>query len=75
MKNKKTYKFCIGFGESCPEIVSGNYQGKYYFFNNFKIYWAYRHHIAEQIDWIGVLSGTDKTATIRIHTNYAKRYE
>lgn len=49
--------------------------GYYYYFKSFKVYWAYRWFIAEQIDKRGVLDGTDNTCTKIIYTNYREQYD
>lgn len=48
--------------------------GYYYGFKTFKVYWAYRWHVAEQIDKRGVLDPTDRTFSKIIYTKYAERF-
>jgi len=60
--------------ETWRHYVSNNGNGGYYNFKTFKVYWSYRWYIAEEMDKIGALSGTDRTSKIRIKTNYADRY-
>lgn len=50
------------------------YWSKAHWFKSFKVYWAYRWYVAEQMDFNGVHDPADRTQTRLISVGYRFKY-
>ena len=73
---EKKYMFYVS-DFTRPVNVNGKQQGfhqKKYWFNHFKIYWAYKHLIAEEIDAKGVIGQSIDYETKQFITTILKTF-
>lgn len=69
---KKQWLFYI---DDFTKPLQDTYWSRTYWFKSFKVYWAYRWWICEQMDIKGVLDPQDRTQTKRLNANYAEKYK